>query len=205
MAMRPPRSARSRSGGRFSMSSPSNPTAPPRITAFSGRRRVAAAISVDLPEPLSPTMPTMLPRGTSRLTWRSAETVPRGVRKSTLSLSIERIAAMALERLAQLGVEEVAQGLAEEGEAERRDDERQPPADDDPRRVADEIVPLVEEPPPARRRRRHAEAKEAQPGLQRDHHGDVHAGDDEQGADGVGHDVMEQYARRPRPERALGE
>ena len=58
-------------------------TLPPTISALSARRPSTALISVDLPQPDSPTMPTISPAGTARLTSRSACIRPAAVRKST--------------------------------------------------------------------------------------------------------------------------
>ena len=44
-----------------------------------GSRRKTEEMSVVLPQPLSPTMPTISPRGTVRSTCASARTAPRGV------------------------------------------------------------------------------------------------------------------------------
>ena len=64
---------------------------PEEITALLLRRFIAAEITVLFPHPLSPTIPTTLFSGTSKLTLRTACTGPVGVSKSMLKFSKARI------------------------------------------------------------------------------------------------------------------
>jgi hypothetical protein len=52
----------------------------PVTRAFGGSSRSSASAIVDFPEPLSPTSPTLAPRGISSETSSTAETTPRSVR-----------------------------------------------------------------------------------------------------------------------------
>jgi hypothetical protein len=71
-----PRIARKRRGLAVRMSSPSSSIRPSVTCAFSGRRRISALIRVDLPQPDSPTTPTISPACTSSDTPRSACRLP---------------------------------------------------------------------------------------------------------------------------------
>ena len=64
-------------------SRPPNTALPEVIRAEESRMRSRANAVTDLPEPLSPTTPTVSPRWTSKLTWSSARTTPPRVRNST--------------------------------------------------------------------------------------------------------------------------
>ena len=68
--------------------------------AFGGSSPMVASDSVDLPEPLSPTMPTMLPRGTSKLTLAQRVHRPARRAKSTLKLRMLRMLSLPSARFA---------------------------------------------------------------------------------------------------------
>ena len=72
-------------------SSPSKTMRPRLIVALGASKPIIALIKVDLPQPLSPTTPTIAPRGMLRLRFRNALSVPFGVENSTLRSSISRI------------------------------------------------------------------------------------------------------------------
>src|SRR5258708_32298739 len=78
--------------------------------------------------------------------------------------------------LAQSRIDRVAKSPAEKGKAEGREQERNPARQYDPRRVADEGVAVIEHGAPARSRRAPAKTEKAQPGLDRDGDGNIHAG-----------------------------
>ena len=82
--------------------------------------------------------------------------------------------------------------FAKEGEAKRGDDQRNAAGHHDPRRLADKTIALLQDAAPARRRRRNAHAEIGEASLERHDGGDVHAGDDEQGA----HDIRQDDGRR---------
>ncbi len=65
-------------------STPSNCTVPPRSTLRLGRRPMIERDRMVLPEPDSPTTPSVLPRSRVRLTPSTARTVPSGVMKCVL-------------------------------------------------------------------------------------------------------------------------
>src|SRR5258708_11113314 len=119
-----------------SRSVPSTRIVPAAIRAEGASRRRMARLKVDLPEPLSPTRPTIRPRSIAKLISRSAWIGRWDPAKSTERPSISRSATSDL--LAQPRVDRVAQRLAEEGEPERGEHQRQTPRQDDPGRVADE-------------------------------------------------------------------
>ncbi len=61
-------------------SRPSNSIRPPLMKALSAMTRVSARATVVLPQPDSPTRPTIEPRGTSKLTPSTASREPRPTR-----------------------------------------------------------------------------------------------------------------------------
>ena len=61
------------------MSRPLRRTVPDRSTLRRGVRPMIERLATDLPEPDSPTMPSVLPRSTVRLSPSTARTMPRGV------------------------------------------------------------------------------------------------------------------------------
>ena len=86
--MRSPRSACIAAGPSCSRSRPSKPMRPAVTSPLAASSRSRAATRVDLPQPDSPTRPTILPRGTSSATSRNACSRPAAVRKSTESPSM---------------------------------------------------------------------------------------------------------------------
>ena len=170
---------------------------------FAGSRPSSARASVDLPLPLSPTMPTTRRLPIDRLTSRSAWTAPFAVAKSTDRFSISTSAVRHGSRLS-LGSIASRSALAEQREAERG--ERQHAAGDQhrPDRLVEIGEAVEQHRAPAGERRADADAEEAQAGLQRDDDRDVHAGQHDDRPDDVGQDVEQHDARARRAERALG-
>ena len=78
-----PRVAASACGVARSMSMPANRIRPARMSAAASIRPMTAYASTDLPEPLSPTTPTISPRPTLNEAPSSAWTRPERVRKSS--------------------------------------------------------------------------------------------------------------------------
>src|SRR5690242_7010324 len=169
METRSPRSARSAAGLSARRSMSPKWILPLLSTAFSGISPIIASASVDLPEPLSPTKPTTLPRGILKSMLRSAWTDPAGVRNSTLrprtSITLSSAcdcgsAAIAMSEIpAQPRIQQIAQGFAEEGEAQGRHDQRNTACDHDPGCIADIVETVKQDASPARRRRRDTHAE----------------------------------------------
>src|SRR5215472_1221097 len=200
--MRSPRSARIASSGNANRSMPSNRIVPATMRAEGASKRNTARLRVDLPDPLSPTNPTIRPRSMEKRISRRAWMGRCDPAKSTERPSISRSGAIS-DLFAEPRIDGVPQRLAEEGEPERRQHQRQSARQDDPGRVADEGIAVVEHRAPARRRRPHAEAQKAQPCLDGDHHGNVHAREDEERPDDVRHHMHRQDARGAGTQRAL--
>ena len=74
-----PRSALCACRAKVRISSPKKRTAPPETLAVAGKRFITAAASVDLPQPLSPTMPITSPARATRFAPRRAMTRPVSV------------------------------------------------------------------------------------------------------------------------------
>src|SRR5215475_7653006 len=114
------------SSGAARRSMPVNVTDPSAMRPARSRMRIAAYEVTDLPEPDSPTMPTVSPLATAMSTCWTARTVPRRVENSTVRsrMSSSGIAVMAAPSGAPLRVDDVAQPVAEKIEAEHRDHQR---------------------------------------------------------------------------------
>ena len=93
--IRCPRIARSSCSDFDSKSEPSKIIAPLVTCALLATNPMMLLISVDFPQPLSPTTPTIAPLGMVRSTSRSAFSVPLSVTNPTLRLVISRIFALA--------------------------------------------------------------------------------------------------------------
>ena len=76
IVMRSPRISRSSGSARSRRLRPSKITSPLPMSALFASRPIAAEITVVFPQPLSPTTPTTLFRGTLKLTPRTACTGP---------------------------------------------------------------------------------------------------------------------------------
>ena len=68
MPIRRPRTERHSASSNPVISAPSKRIDPPVTAPLAGSRPIIARARVDLPEPLSPTRPTTLPRSMSKLT-----------------------------------------------------------------------------------------------------------------------------------------
>ena len=90
IAMRLPRMSRIAAGERSSRFCPSNITRPEVLRPGGGTSRITESDSTDLPQPLSPTMPSVRPRATPSETPSTAATSPIGVRKTVRRSSISR-------------------------------------------------------------------------------------------------------------------
>src|SRR3954470_19802893 len=215
-----PRSARSCRRGIVTRSCPSNSTLPLRFAASGSSPRTPRP-SVDLPQPDSPTRPSVSPRLMSNDTPSTARTAPRAVPYQTRRSRTDRTASdvgtsgrlliayppadlvddVDREQLAspQHRVEQVVEALPDERQAGHEQHDRQAGVD---RRPPDAAARLAERPlevvaPFGAFRRLDAVPQEAETGQGEQRVGGVEGGDDRN----VLHNVAEQVSRddRPRP------
>ncbi len=85
-----PRTSRMADKASGRRSRPSSSTRPAATRPGGGTSRITESESTDLPQPLSPTTPSVRPRGTERLTPSTAGTSPAEERKTVRSPSIRR-------------------------------------------------------------------------------------------------------------------
>src|SRR5919198_813657 len=124
--------------------------------------RIASDVTL-LPQPDSPTIPSVSPGAMSNEMPLTACTVPRLVQKRTWRSSTERSASLATG--AQLRVQRLAQPVADQVEPEHRDDDREAGDDREERRDTEVVVHVRQHRSPLRRRRvLWPEAEEAEPG-----------------------------------------
>ena len=153
-----PRRRRERGRSRPSNASRRADTRPGKST----RPMIASAVTL-LPEPDSPTRPSVSPASQREVEavdgdQRRVDGVPKSTRRSSMSSSAIAIARQRRE----LRVERIAQAVAHEVEREHRDQDRQARIGDHPRRALDEFQRRGEHRPPFGRRRLRAEAEEAE-------------------------------------------
>src|SRR5438093_10491479 len=122
-----------------------------------------------LPEPDSPTTPTVSPSPTLKLTPFTASTIPSGVEKRTSSRSTSRMDSPVRTGLAVLGVEGVAQTVADEVEREQGHAQEDGRIKQAPRRALHHLGSLGNEHAPARLRLLHAEPEKADEAFGQDH------------------------------------
>src|SRR5687767_12731422 len=112
-----------------------------------------------LPEPDSPTMPSVSLALIAKLTSLTARTVPSGVEKEVLRLRTSRMAVM--RSSAVLGVESIAQPVADEIETEQGDRQHDGRPEQRPGRDLHHFRALAHQRTPAGGRLLHAHAEEA--------------------------------------------
>ena len=133
------------------------------------RRRMDSAVT-DLPQPDSPTMPSVSPRASSNDTPSTARTTPSSVSNWVCRSRTSRIAfTAAVTSSRQPRVEPVAQPVAQKVHRQHGDGEERAGNQDGPGRDLEEGAALGDDVAPARHFRRHAGAQEAQARL--DQHG----------------------------------
>src|SRR5262245_38745371 len=114
-------------------SMPRNVTDPPAMRPARSRIRMTAYEVTDLPEPDSPTMPTVSPLASEILSRSTARTVPRRVENSTVrSRTSRRGMAVIAASSPALRVDDVAQPIAQKIEAEYRHHQRGAGKEGDP-------------------------------------------------------------------------
>src|SRR5580704_994864 len=140
MAMRLPRMDRIAFSSSVARSCPSNRIEPPTMRAtFSGRSRMTDNAVTLLPQPDSPTMPSVSPAATSKLTPSTARVTPSALKKCVLRLRTLR--SFSLTSLSQASrearVEVVAQAVTHEVDGEHHEREREPRREDRPGRAGE--------------------------------------------------------------------
>ena len=100
------------------------------------------------------------------------------------------------------GVERIAKAVTQQVEGQRGQDERQTGEDQEPPGDGEQVavLGLGDHVPPRRRRRLHAEAQEAQRGLEHDVHRDEQSGVNDGQREQIGQDLDEHDAQVARPE-----
>src|SRR5687768_13801807 len=182
-----PRRSSSFFSGSLVSSLPSKTTVPPTIFAGGlGIRPMMESAVTDLPQPDSPTMPSVFPRSSEKLTPSTARTSPSRVKKC-VDRSVTSSSATL--RLPSARVERVAQAVGDEvrTEDERRDRDRR--HRDDVRCDAVHEPALLGHLPPRRVRRADAETDEGQNRLAQDHARQLEEDRDDQHTEGVGEHV----------------
>src|SRR5262249_10740969 len=174
-----PRGLRIWSSPAARMSRPVKCMAPSAICPARSRMRMTAYDVTDLPEPDSPTMPTVSPFAMVTLTCCTALTMPRRVGNSTVRALTSRSGtdSVMTRSRAALPIDDVTQAVAQEGKAEHGDhqrgaaEERHPPF-----ARHHEGRALRHHDPPLLRGRAHAQADEGEAGGVEDGvaHGERH-------------------------------
>src|SRR3954454_14981925 len=161
-----------------------------------GIRPSSASVETLLPEPDSPTMPSVSPGKRSYETPSTAWTIPSSVLNSTTRSLIERTGSGTHSPLGR--VERIAEAVADEVHAEDDGNDGQARKDGQPpllwirSRLADEHAE-------GRRRRLDPEAEEGERSLHQNRRADGERGVDDDRPEGVREDVPEHEARVPRP------
>src|SRR5205823_878081 len=119
-------------------------------------RPSTASMLTLLPEPDSPTIPSVSPGKTSEVTPSTAWTIPSSVLNSTVRSRIERTGSgtNSLSR-----IERVSQAVPNEVDAEHDEDDRQPGEGDEPPVVRGDVLPVGDQLSERRGRWLHAEAE----------------------------------------------
>ena len=166
------------------------------IVAVQGRRPIIASIATDLPEPLSPTMPTISPGSTSRSTPSTARSgpTPWGTRRRG---SGSRAALRPCGQLRfSFGIEGVAQAVAHEVDGEHGDQDGEAGEGDHPPGAQDELARVGQHGAPFGRRRLGAQAEEAQRRGVEDGVGEAQGGLHDERRQAVGQDGLEHQPQR---------
>src|SRR5262245_42042981 len=202
MAISLPRTLRRLASGSASRSWPRNRIWPPSYTVggtgLSCRMLMAVTL---LPQPDSPTTPSVSPRAMPKLTPSTARTTPSSVWKCVRRSRISSRGS-AISGGLQARVERVAHALAEQVVEHhgQEDDEAREDLDPPVLRAA----ALDEQAAPGRDRELHAEAEEGQRRLGEDAGGDREGGRDQHGTQRIGQDVPEDRAPVPGAEGLAG-
>src|SRR5205085_4308422 len=182
---------------------PLNMTLPPTIRPGRCSRMMLIAVT-DLPQPDSPTMPSVSPEFSSNETPSTALTVPSLVENTVCrSWTSSRGWVTGVLRL-QSRVEGVTDGVAEHVRGEHGHEDRDPRQRDQEQGAEEVALGVGEHVAPAWRRRLDAEAEEVESGLDQDDLAHAQAGRDNQHRQHVGQQVAEHQARVPGADRPRG-
>src|SRR3954468_20802941 len=190
--MRLPRTARIWCSGSVRRFRPSNSTSPPAIRpGGEGMRRMIDRFVTDFPEPDSPTIPSVSPRATSKLTPSTARTVLSSSEKYVRSSFTDRRGAAAIRTsaLPHLGIERIAQAIAEKIQREQRNRHRDSRTDQLPREQRDVLNAVRRQAAPRRERRLHSEPQKRQEGLEQHDRRNRQRRIDDHRPERVGHEV----------------
>src|SRR5947207_25612 len=199
-----PRTSRISSSSNFVTSRPRNMILPAVIRPGSGTSlRIESAVIV-LPQPDSPTMPSVSPASMCSETPSTARTTPREVkncvcRSSTCSRIWPNLTPELLWLALHTRVERVAQPVAHKREREHGERHRDAGEDHLARVSEDSTVSVLDHHPPARLRRPDADAQEAQRRLGEDRCRDAERQRHDHGTERVGHQVLDDELERRRP------
>src|SRR5664279_2541 len=119
-----PRRSRMASNDNESRSVPSNCTVPEIVVPRAGSNLMIASDVTDLPQPDSPTRPTVWPGATSKLTWSTAVNGATPLRLNWTVRSSTCSNAVIAGSPPVLRVDGFAERLAEQGETQHHDDDR---------------------------------------------------------------------------------
>src|SRR5258708_654259 len=193
MPMLRPRTASMSLSSSAARSRPSKRMWPPVIMPWARNRRMMASAITDVPEPLSPTMPTISPGWTAKLARLSTSVAPRTPRNATLRFStLSRFAPISADL--QLGIEQVPQSVAQQVEADDGDGQHRAAGQSEIWVGAQRFEPIPDHAAPARLRLLHAEPEQAERRLAHDDEADADRGADDQRRYDIGKDVPRQDA-----------
>src|SRR5207247_10101088 len=201
MAISVPRIDSISSSERSARSRPLNRMRPPAIRLARGSNRMIESAVIDLPEPDSPTMPSVSPASTVSDTWSTARISPcfNAMCVCTFSSSRRWVTRTSGP---EPWIQRVAQGVAEQVEAVHRDRDRGPRHDGQPGVVRQECGTRADHLAPIRRRELGAEAKERKCGLGEDRKAGRKRHLDDHRVQQVGDEVADDEAERVGAKRA---
>src|SRR5580692_10500174 len=174
IAISAPRISRSSSSDSAVISLPRKRIDPATMRAGSSSRFMIDLAATLLPDPDSPTIPSVSPRFSVKLTPSTARTTPASVKNQVRrSLTCSNgsapvgISTLGISASSRMRVEPIAKTVADEVEADHHRQDRQAREGRHPP-LRDQLATLGDHGPPFRRRRHHAEPQERQPGEHQD-------------------------------------
>src|SRR6266516_633770 len=183
---------------------PLNMTFPPTIRPGRCRRMMLSAVT-DLPQPDSPTMPSVSPALSSNETPSTALTMPSLVEKTVCRSRTSSSGCVTAGLGLQSRVESIPDGVAEDVRGQDGEKDREPWKSNQEPGAEEVALGVRQHVAPARCRRLDAEAEEVQGRLDEDDLADAEAGGDDQHREDVGQQVANHQARVPGADRPRGE
>src|ERR1700733_11395092 len=181
-------------------SRPSSSTCPATIRPPGGSSRISEVPSMVLPEPDSPTSPSVSPSSMVKLTPSTACTVTSRSRISALRPETSSRLTAARPSTPQPYVKQVAQRVTQEVEGDDDDDDQHADGVNLPPVPGEDVAGAVRQhPAPRRGRRRQPEPEVAEHGQHQDRVGHLERRVDHDRGHGVGDDVADYRAGRPAP------